>query len=143
MDGPVASSFQTVVWCYSDGINCHAGAWVCGSSPPGGAVGATARVACLSLDAEKHKQCLVTILPSVQDNLSSLAVPTTPVAGNTAGTSDLLHHSAVHGVWPQTEIRHTKPQAVFLVLQHFKPWSQGKHVLVSADNHTAVAYIIR
>ena len=50
------------------------------------------------------------------------------------------------GCWPRTEARHSnllELQAVRLVLQHFKPLIQGKHVLVRSDNRTTVAYINR
>jgi len=54
--------------------------------------------------------------------------------------------TAIGGGWPLTETRHInllELQAVVLVLQHFKPLPQGKHVLVRSDNRTTVAYINR
>ncbi|KAK5905095.1 hypothetical protein CesoFtcFv8_006595 [Champsocephalus esox] len=91
-----------------------------------------------------------------------LGVPRESAEGSSTGASDLLYHSlyrrfsdrmggtclerAVGGCWPLTEAQHSnllELQAVMLVLQHFKPLIQGKHVLVRSDNHTTVAYINR
>ena len=48
--------------------------------------------------------------------------------------------------WSLTETRHSnlvELRAVVLVLQHFKPLIQGRHVIVRNDNSTTVAYINR
>ena len=93
--------------------------------------------------------------PSVEGNLRYWGSP--KHLGNSAGAGDLLRHGvqdasvtgwggtclerAIGGGWPLTETRHInllELRAVVLVLKHFKPLLQGKHVLVRSDNHTTV-----
>lgn len=84
---------------------------------------------------------------------TSLGVSTSYIIRNASGLNDLIFiPDRVKGYLPGEggsccvahrgkHINLLKLQAVFLVLQCFKPLVQGKHMLVRADNHITVAYI--
>ena len=116
----------------------------------------------LHLDLKRQKFRLLTVPPTVQDNLRYWGSPQhlltgTPLGRVTSYTAVFTDASlkgwggtclgkAIGGVWPPGEVRHInllELQAVLLVLQHFGPLLKGRHVLVRTDNRTTVAYINR
>lgn len=118
--------------------------------------------ASLHLDLKRQKFRLLTVPPTVQDNLRYWGSPQHLLAGTPLGrvTSYMSVFTdaslmgwggtclgrAIGGVWPPGEDRHInllELQAVFLVLQHFNLLLKERHVLVRTDNRTTVAYINR
>lgn len=116
----------------------------------------------LHLDLKRQKFRLLTVPSTVQGNLRYWGSPQhlltgTPLGRVTSYTTVFTDASlkgwggtclgrAIGGVWPPGEERHInllELQAVFLVLQHFSPLLEGRHVLVRTDNRTTVAYINR
>ncbi|XP_029963540.1 uncharacterized protein LOC115400030 [Salarias fasciatus] len=120
-------------------------------------------ISSLRLDARRHLRRMVRVSPECllalrhwrDPGIFSTGVPLGAVVMRKTVTTDasltgwgaVFGRRSVNGTWPptlrQAHINYLELLAVFLALRHFLPLLGKCHVLVRADNTTAVAYINR